>query len=274
MKKISIIIPTYNAEKYIDRCINSVLTQKGAMLEIIVVNDGSTDNTYEKLRRYGDRITLINKKNGGVASARNDALNFCTGEYVIFLDCDDYLPENIVSYYIDICTEFDPDIIRGNYKVVFDDRTLLPQKRMYRTELIDKNRFRTEVYPHFITDILLNTCCASLIKRDLISKEFRKDLSTGEDAVFMMTVYTNAKNVYFTDKIVYNYYQTGAGLTGTGLKVWKKFLCNCVISQEILRKLKVWDMSNPLWIIRACIRPIMIIFSKLKRMFGDAYEKG
>lgn len=274
MKKISIIIPAYNAEKYIDRCLNSIFSQKGAELEVIVVNDGSTDNTYEILLGYGDRITLINKENGGVASARNDALAVCTGEYVIFLDCDDYLPENTFSYYIDICTECDPDIIRGNYKVVFDDRTMLPQKRMYRTELIDKNRFKTEVYPHFITDILLNTCCASLIKREMISTEFRKDMRTGEDAVFMINVYSNAKNVYFTDKIVYNYYQTGTGLTGTGLTVWKKFLCNCVISQEILRKLKEWNMFNPLWIIRACIRPIKIIFSKLKRVFGDAYEKG
>ena len=170
MKKISIIIPAYNAEKYIDRCLNSIFSQKGAELEVIVVNDGSTDNTYEILLGYGDRITLINKENGGVASARNDALAVCTGEYVIFLDCDDYLPENTFSYYIDICTECDPDIIRGNYKVVFDDRTMLPQKRMYRTGLIDKNRFKTEVYPHFITDILLNTCCASLIKREMIRK--------------------------------------------------------------------------------------------------------
>lgn len=274
MKKISIIIPAYNAEKYIDRCLNSVFSQKGAELEVIVVNDGSTDNTYEKLRGYGDRIILINKENGGVASARNDALAVFTGEYVMFLDCDDYLPEDTISYYIDICTEFDPDIIRGNYKVVFDDRTLLPQKRVRSTELIDKSLFENNVYPHFIKDILLNTCCASLIKREMISSEFRKDMRTGEDAVFMMNVYSNAKNVYFADKIVYNYYQTGTGLTGTGLTIWKKFLCNCIISQEILRKLKEWDMFNPLWIIKTCIRPIVIIFSKLKRVFGDAYEKG
>ena len=274
MKKISIIIPAYNAEKYIDRCLNSVFSQKGAELEVIVVNDGSTDNTYEILLGYGDRIILINKENDGVASARNDALKVYTGEYVMFLDCDDYLPEDTISYYIDICTKFDPDIIRGNYKVVFDDRKVLPQKRVRSTELIDKSHFRNNVYPQFIKGILLNTCCASLIKREMISAEFRKDMRTGEDAVFMMNVYTNAKNVYFTDKIVYNYYQTGTGLTGIGLTVRKKFLCNCVISQEILRKLKEWNMFNPLWITRTCIRPIVIIFSKLKRVFGDAYEEG
>ena len=174
---------------------------------------------------------------------------------------------------MDICEAYDPDIIRGNYRVIFDDRTAVPKKRVRNTVRVDKNRFKDDVYPHFITDILLNTCCASLIKHEIINSGFRPDMQTGEDMVFMMNVYTNAKNVYFTDKITYNYYQTGTGLTGNGLKVWNKFICNCKISREILNKLKLWDMYNIVWIVRACIRPLAITFSKLQRMFGDVYEE-
>ncbi|MDD6483568.1 MAG: glycosyltransferase [Clostridiales bacterium] len=273
MKKISIIIAAYNAEAYIERCINSVLLQKGAELEIIAVNDGSTDNTYDILRKFGSKITLINKKNAGAAAARNDALRVCTGDYVMFLDSDDYLPDDIIKYYMDICEAYDPDIIRGNYRVVFDDRTAVPKKRIMNNEFIDKKQFKHDVYPHLIKDIMLNSCWANLIKREIIQAEFRSDMQTGEDMVFMMNIYTNAKNVYFTDRIVYNYYKNEMGLTGRGLKAWNKFICNCKISREILHKLKLWDMYNIVWMVRACIRPLAITFSKLRRLFGDAYEK-
>lgn len=273
MKKISIIIAAYNAEAYIERCINSALSQKGAELEIIVVNDGSTDNTYDILSKFGSKITVINKKNAGAAAARNDALAVCTGDYVLFLDSDDYLPDDTIKYYINICEAFNPDIIRGNYRVVFDDRTALPKKRIMNNGFIDKKQFKHDVYTHLIKNIRLNSCWANLIKCDTIQTKFRSDMQTGEDAVFMMDVYTNAKNVYFTDRIVYNYYQNVMGLTGKSLKALNKFICNCKISGELLKKLKAWDMHNILWIIRACIRPLVITFDKLHRLFGDAYEE-
>lgn len=98
-------------------------------------------------------------------------------------------------------------------------------------------------------------------------------MKTGEDAVFMMNVYSNANSVFFIDMIMYNYYQTGTGLTGKGLKAAEKFKCNILISREIIGKLKNWGMKNLTWIIRAYIRPLVITLDKLNRLFGDSYDE-
>ena len=93
MSKISVIIPVYNGEKYIQRCVDSVLNQTYSDIEIIVINDGSTDNTENILKSYSN-IVLINKENEGVSKARNTGLSLAKGDYVYFCDADDYLEKN------------------------------------------------------------------------------------------------------------------------------------------------------------------------------------
>ena len=96
IEKISIIIPAYNQEKYIERCIQSAINQTQPALEIIVVNDGSTDNTLKIIDGYEDKIRIISKKNGGVSSARNKAIENAVGDWILLLDSDDELfPEHI-----------------------------------------------------------------------------------------------------------------------------------------------------------------------------------
>ena len=96
MKRIivSIIVPIYNTEKYLRKCVDSILKQTYENLEVILVNDGSPDNSLEICREYerlDSRVKVINKKNGGLSSARNAGLEICTGKYITFVDSDDYL---------------------------------------------------------------------------------------------------------------------------------------------------------------------------------------
>ena len=91
IEKISIIIPAYNQEKYIERCIQSAINQTQPALEIIVVNDGSTDNTLKIIEGYKDKIRIISQKNGGVSSARNKAIENAIGDWILLLDSDDEL---------------------------------------------------------------------------------------------------------------------------------------------------------------------------------------
>ena len=95
--KASIIVPVFNSEKYLEECINSALHQTYPAIEIIAVNDGSTDRSPEILNKYRNRITIINKKRGGVASARNKGINVSTGEWIKLLDNDDILYPNAVA---------------------------------------------------------------------------------------------------------------------------------------------------------------------------------
>lgn len=104
MKKLSVIIPCYNAAKYIEKCIKSLIIQPYDDLEFIFVNDASTDNTLSIIRKYAEndrRFIVINKtKNSGVSAARNDALRIATGEYCLLLDSDDWISQKLRGDYI------------------------------------------------------------------------------------------------------------------------------------------------------------------------------
>ena len=95
MIKVSVIVPVYNMEKYIERCLDSLINQTLKDMEIIVINDGSTDNSKEIIKKYLPKIQYYEKKNGGLSSARNYGMNFAKGEYIAFLDSDDYVEVNM-----------------------------------------------------------------------------------------------------------------------------------------------------------------------------------
>ena len=96
----SIIVPVYNTEKYLDRCLKSIINQTYSKIEIIVVNDGSTDRSLDiciKYQKMDKRVVVINKENGGLSSARNAGLINATGNYYIFVDSDDYIDLNSIA---------------------------------------------------------------------------------------------------------------------------------------------------------------------------------
>ena len=121
---ISVIIPIYNAERHLERCLESILRQTYYNMEIILVNDGSTDSSGKLCDFYGDkdsRIIVIHQKNGGVACARNSGLTASSGEYVLFVDSDDVLPLNAVEIYVNTAENHDADIISGGFKRCSDE---------------------------------------------------------------------------------------------------------------------------------------------------------
>jgi glycosyltransferase involved in cell wall biosynthesis len=117
-KDVSIIIPAYQAERFIKRAINSCITQSGCSYELIIINDGSTDKTRYIVEQFSDaRIMLINKKNEGVGLARNDGIKVASGKYVMFLDADDYLPSNCFKKIIASAVKSDVDFVFTDYSI-------------------------------------------------------------------------------------------------------------------------------------------------------------
>ena len=118
-EKISVIIPIYNVEKYLPKCINSVLNQTYSNLEIILVNDGSTDSCKqicEEYKKLDNRIKIINKKNGGLSDARNYGIEASTGNYIAFLDSDDWIDKKLYMTLYKIIKRYDADISVCNFK--------------------------------------------------------------------------------------------------------------------------------------------------------------
>ena len=117
MDKISVIIPVYNIASYLQRCLNSVISQTYKNLEIIVVNDGSLDNSLEILEEYAirdERVVVLNKENGGVTSCRREGLANAQGKYIFFLDGDDWLESESLERLYLLGKQQDADIIVGN----------------------------------------------------------------------------------------------------------------------------------------------------------------
>ena len=120
---VSVIIPVYNAERYIARCIASILAQTFTNWEIIAVDDGSEDDSLAILRRYESdrRVKIVHIPNSGVVNARNTAINRCIGDFLTFVDADDYLPEDAVELMVAGMTDDSVDLVVGGYTLLWEE---------------------------------------------------------------------------------------------------------------------------------------------------------
>jgi len=194
MKKVSIIIPVYNSQEYLPKCLESVECQTLKDIEIICVNDGSTDNSLDILKSYAlkdDRFVVINKENGGVSSARNAGLDAAEGEFVMFLDADDLLELQACEIAYNAVISQGCDIGVFSYWNLFENSEL---KLSYRGELIQKmlnNEIETN-YFLFQAAIWDKIYKLSLLNDNNI--RFVEHLKTSEDSVFcFMTSFCNPK---------------------------------------------------------------------------------
>ena len=123
---VSIIIPVYNSEAFLDRCIQSVINQSYKNLEIILVNDGSPDSSKQICDNYAaidNRIKVIHKNNGGLVSSRKAGLKLSTGDYVLYIDGDDWIELNLIEHYIDQVLKFNADVVVSSHMVNLEGRT-------------------------------------------------------------------------------------------------------------------------------------------------------
>ncbi|MDL2280819.1 glycosyltransferase family 2 protein [Selenomonadales bacterium OttesenSCG-928-I06] len=223
MKKslISVIIPTYNRAKYIKKAIDSIYAQKYTPIEIIVVDDGSTDNTQEILQDYPD-IKYFYQENQGVSSARNLALQESTGQYVAFLDSDDYwLPGKLEAQTKYFCENPDCQIVFTGY------HNILSKDELQSMELVKHELSLEKRYKHYLP--------SALIKKEVFQKcgNFSKELLTGEDSEIVLRMQMRGINI--NHYISENYYHrllhgTNLILTLTPTKECKESFKNSILS--------------------------------------------
>lgn len=204
--KYSVIIPVYNAEKTLRRCVDSLLAERCADAEIILVNDGSKDRSGEICREYvarEDCIRYIEKENGGVSTARNAGLDAATGEFVLFVDSDDYVVPGYFSTIDKVCEETPGDLIQFSRQ--FDDG----KGAVGAPNQPQSARSRDELMPLIVDAICrkaINSPWAKLYKRDLIEKHsirFPVGASVAEDRVFNIVYSYYIHSYVVTEKFVY-----------------------------------------------------------------------
>lgn len=211
-KKVSIIIPVYNAEKSIERCIDSVINQTYKNIEIVIIDDGSTDNTKAILKNYIDeRVIIIYKQNEGVSIARNIGIENSTGEYITFLDADDWLEYDAIEKLV-ICKEdLKVDIVRYNYYLNYSKCKKIENIMKIKDEDINcRLNIDNKIINYFIEGSIEGYVWLLLIGRDIVS-EFNKDIFFMEDFIFIINVMKKAKSICFFDKCLYHYYSNQNG---------------------------------------------------------------
>lgn len=212
MIKISIILPVYNVEKYIDRAINSLISQKFSDYEIILCNDGSKDNSGKKCDEWAEkdhRIKVIHKENGGVASARNAALEIAQGEYIYFMDPDDYVVGELLSENYTLAKEHNADqVIFGFVSEVLDKDDNLIRNIPYYINIdgVYNNEEFKENYLNHMNNVS-NVVWNRIYKRSHIGETvFNKNLNTAEDAIFNLElIRKKITNICYNNKIYYRY---------------------------------------------------------------------
>lgn len=181
LKKISIIVPVYNAEKYLDKCIESILRQTYKNIEILLIDDGSKDNSgciCEKWAKSDDRIRVYHKPNGGVSSARNLGLENASGKYIMFVDSDDSIDSNI-------CEIFFEELNQGVDWVIGGIANSAHQSNEKENKKSERLKEISEIFDTLYARGLCHSVCAKIYKRNIIAQQrFDSRVYMGEDLLF------------------------------------------------------------------------------------------
>lgn len=240
MKRISIIIPVYNVEKYISNCINSLMNQTYKNIEIILVDDGSQDNSYSVCEEYSktyDYIKVYKKENGGPSSARNYGIEKATGEYICFVDSDDYVSEKYIENLliddfdlsfgglVDVCGNktienpvcneiqkyYGKDIYIKLLENSENDLFNSPCCKLFKKSIIEKNNIKYDESLHMGEDLIFNInylkYCNSLVMIPDCLYFYNRDIGSSLTKKFEFERWNTEKNVYYEYKALYEHYK-------------------------------------------------------------------
>ena len=231
--KISIIVPVYNVERYLRKCLDSLINQTYKNIEIICVNDGSTDDSLDILNEYANkdkRITVVNKKNGGISDARNVGISKASGEYMMFVDSDDWIDLETCEKSLEAMNKYSVDVVLYSYVREFDNKSL--PKIIFNEDCyfnIDdtRNKLYRRLFGLYGEELkqpenadAIVTVWGKLYKSKLIINNNIKfvDVKTVgscEDGLFNIEVFHYVKTAYFINKAYYHYRKDNVSFTAS-----------------------------------------------------------
>lgn len=256
---ISVIIPIYNVEECLRHCVDSVISQKFTDLEIILVDDGSTDGCpgiCDEYAKADSRIKVIHKPNGGLMSAWKCGLSQACGEYIGFVDSDDWIDEDMYETLYSLIRDTGADIVTASLIREFDDRS--EKERVFPAQgYYDRAQIEAQIYPRLIS---MGTMMDRFITPNRVTKLFKAELlrrnakycderiSLGEDFVAVFSCLCDAQSIYITDSFFpYHYRIRGTSIMGA---YNPKFYRQSVLLNETLRAIAkdkdVYDFSSQL----------------------------
>lgn len=276
MKKVSIIVPVYNGQDFINRCLNSLINQTYSNVEIIVINDGSTDNSLDLLKKYNDKIILINKENSGVSDSRNLGLEKASGDYIMFCDIDDWYEKITVEKAV--CEIGNYDLLKYRETRVFSDGSSIKRKENLAPMLYEKEEIDIVIRRLFDLSWATHIYCF-IYKTEIIKKNnirFNSKIRYGEDANFILQYLLKVKNIKVIDEYLYNYYENINSVTNNYSLIFKNMENLQIFRSETLKILenkykKELDQFFLNLILLFLEKPFDIL--KTKKEIKDYYKK-
>lgn len=231
MPEISVIVPVYKAEQYLDRCVKSILEQTYQNFELILVDDGSPDNSpslCDEWAKNDNHIYVIHKENGGASSARNAGLKIAKGRWIAFADSDDWLDRTALKTLYDLANQYNVPMAIGGMRVVqeyTDAQTVAKQETVVlsRADLMSRF-FRLNGEPD------THSVCATLIRRDILEAYHFIEGKMNEDVEACYYLARKCEGAVYTNKSVYFYFKNVEGVTNSGF------------NKKKLDLLDVWDI--------------------------------
>lgn len=263
----SIIIPIYNVENYLNRCVESVLAQTCQLIEIILVDDGSPDNCPEICDKYAEKYTqiqVVHKKNGGLASARNAGLTVAKGKYIFFLDSDDWIAPNTIEELIKIAEEYQVDFVR--FRPMYagwlghkdGDLCDFGTEQGMVEGVYDRKKIEKEIFSRlFVTPQLtmgpIVAAWRSLYRKDFLNQNklrFDENVRYSEDSIFSAKVVWKTESFYYLDGPRYYYYFFNPTSITKSFKADRWESCKNLITcfEQAFLKVDGYDFTEQLWL--------------------------
>ncbi len=212
MKKISVIVPAYNAEKYIEKCLNSILNQTLEDIELIVINDESKDKTLSILKnyeqQYSKKIKIIDQKNSGPGGARNAGLKIASGEYIAFVDGDDYIAPDMLEKLYQKAKEEDFDVVVCDNYIVYPDQTTYQRSGIEMDLKKEKDIKKAMIHSYAV---LWN----KIYKKSILEKTYFIEGVYYEDIEYLHRIFPKIHSIGVIKKALYYYIQQEGSITYT-----------------------------------------------------------
>lgn len=265
---ISIIVPIYNSEKYLRKCIDSILKQTYKDFELILVNDGSSDNSLVICKGYNDhRIRIISTENSGVSNARNMGIDIAQGEYIAFVDSDDSLPENALLKLHKTMIEHNCDMVLGSYCLVYGNNCVPHSQRLKPGAYLFRNLHNIMIDDGTLSGFLIGSVWGTLYRTKIIRQHnilFNRNIKNNEDGLFNFEYALHAQTLFVIKDNVYYYhqYKNSSRSREKTSQVYNdqiyKYICSIIhdrnrynIDNQFLKR----NVSLALWDILSCSYP-------------------
>lgn len=276
--QIQVIIPVYNGQLTLGRCLDSLVSQTYLQWQALIVDDGSTDDSFHIMKEYAARdgrfVCLRAEKNGGPTRARNLALEKADAPYIAFLDADDTWEPDMLEVLYRAAVNRNADVVQCQFLYELPGGERLYPKGAFSQDVFLEGKELRAVYLRMLTGINMNHVCMKLIRRSCLEGvRFRTELKTAEDLDFCVRLFQNVRSYYFTTNRLYHYFRCTGSLTGGGLSLFQRFDANREVSRTIAAALPRWGMNGPGYRVLAWGRPYLVACSKALRILREKWRE-